>query len=285
MKSTFNIIIACLMAAITLGSCKAQKQVVDGNNSQNTTITTVNTADQQARAQLQAIAQRYGSWRTLKVNGNIKISGSKSFSSGMQMRMVNGQAISISLRPLLGIEAGKLLIVGDSIFVIDKVHRTYIAERISLLTAGIPVTLDMVQDMFLGRAFIAGDGTLTPSRTGSADIRTTEQGGYEVTPKSHPAEYSYSFAYDSARHLCTLTVTPADTRAGTYNLRYRDVRTTTAGDVAHSLDMATAILGENYSLALDYSTFTWNEQVDVDTTVPRTYRRTSGKNLSSLFEP
>ena len=97
----------------------------------------------------------------MQTGGNIKLSAGSSFSSAIQVRMVRDQAIYISLRPMLGIEVGRLLITADSLYAVDKVHKRYIAEKVSMLTSGIPVTVSEVQDMFLGRPFIIGKGTLS----------------------------------------------------------------------------------------------------------------------------
>ena len=54
-------------------------------------------------------------WQTKQTSGHINLNAGTSFSTSIQMRMVRDKAIYISLRPVLGIEVGKLLITADSL--------------------------------------------------------------------------------------------------------------------------------------------------------------------------
>ena len=76
-----------------------------------------------------AVIATLGNWQTMQTGGNIKLSAGSSFSSSVQVRMVRDKAIFISLRPMLGIEVGKLVITADSLYAVDKVHKRYIAEK------------------------------------------------------------------------------------------------------------------------------------------------------------
>ena len=73
-------------------------------------------------------------------------------STNGQLKMRWNDVIQISLvDPLLGVmEVGRMEISTDSVLVIDRVNKRYISDsyqRLSTLT-GVPVTFDMVQDLF-----------------------------------------------------------------------------------------------------------------------------------------
>ena len=276
---TIKHLLAAVALTLAVSACATHKPA-----SQTDTTTTVTTSPTvTANATLSAIAQHVGSWQTVRTGGNIKLTGGAKFSSSMQMRMVRDRSIYISLRPVMGIEVGRLVIDGDSIFIIDKVHRTIIAEQVSIITAGIPVTISMVQDMFLGRPFVAKDGSLTPKRTSLVTIDDYDDGGYIITPKKTPKEYRYSFIYDERRHIVALNVDPTDTRAGTYSLTYGDVKATTAGDIAHSMNLSTSIGKTPYQFMLRYDSMKWDEDLTIDTSLPNGYRRIDVRQLSTVF--
>ena len=148
--------------------------------SQRSAIDTVGIATQPTPAanepnvteRLNAIAEATADWSTLSAGGTIGIGGAKNFSSKMQMRMERGKSIYISLRPLLGIEVGRLVVVGDSVIVIDKLHKRYIAANASLLTNGVPVDVTTLQDIFLGRPCVLGQGEDDPRRRLDGDGAT-----------------------------------------------------------------------------------------------------------------
>ena len=151
MKKT-NIAILIMLAAM-MTACGTFKKAATVPDTTSTTTTTPNTVTDP----VDAVIATLGNWQTMQTGGNIKLSAGSSFSSAIQVRMVRDQAIFISLRPMLGIEVGRLLITADSLYAVDKVHKRYIAEKVSLLTSGIPVTVSDVQDMFQRDIEVTGD--------------------------------------------------------------------------------------------------------------------------------
>lgn len=282
-KYTINIVAPLLALALIALSCKTQKKVTD-----DTTYTPQNpptsqqVVDQAAQTQLQALTSAVGAWKTLKTGGHLSISGGTSFSSGMQMRMVRDKVIYISIRPLLGIEAGKLVIKGDSLFVINKVQKQYMAEKVSLLTAGIPADVSMVQDMFLGRAFIIGEGTVNKSNASSVEVKTTAD-GFTLAPKEQPKQFSYSFTYDKNRHIRALSVKPAVGNEN-YSITYDDVQTTLAGLIAHTMKLETQVKGKSMNLSLNFEKIEWNQDVDTSFSIPGGYKRLDARSLLGIFQ-
>lgn len=67
--------------------------------------------------------------------------------------MVRDSAIYLSLR-MMGIEGAVALITPDSLFVHDKYHKIYIADRSSVLLSGLGI--GQAQDMLLGQPFNPG---------------------------------------------------------------------------------------------------------------------------------
>lgn len=276
----FKQLVLVAAAIVSLSSCHTHKQVSTDNPNINKP-TPGATATVAAEQQLSTIVSATGGWTTLKGGGNIALSGGTSFSSAMQVRMVRDQVLYISLRPLLGIEAGRLIIRGDSLYVINKLQKQYIAEKVSLLTAGIPATVGMMQDMFLGRPFVMGEGSLNTSRKSMVTIAPNDK-GYAVTPVSQPKEFTYSFGFDPQGQIASLDVTLAHGSTA-YNMDYADVRRTVAGNIAHALQFATDVKGSTLKLKLNYDNLVWNETVDTNFSIPAGYKRIDGRSLLSIF--
>ena len=275
-----NIIIISLLVALAAisSSCgtikKANATTPTGQTTTTTTMTDTELCD--------AVLASLGDWQTMQTSGNITLKASSSFSSSIQMRMVYNQAIYISLRPVLGIEVGKLIITADSLYAVDKVHKRYIAEKVSILTSGIPVTVSEVQDMFLGRPFIIGKGTLNDSLKSSIST-TREDNTIILTPNENYKGYGYAFTFDKKSNITSLDIVKTGNTSTDYQVKYSDVRSTTSGNIAHAINANATIEKKNISFSLSYKDIEWNDKVKIDKNIPNNYKRMSARDLFSIF--
>lgn len=270
------------LTAVALLSCGSQKKITEGTNGKTDSLTNViSTVDYDTW--LGGVLSTVGGWNTMKANGHLSVSGGgKSFSSAMQVRMVRDHIIYISLRPLLGIEVGRLIIRNDSLIVVNKLQKLYLAEKVSMLTAGLPATVSMMQDMFLGRPHIVGQGTLNSSRRSLVKVNESDD-KLQIQPTSQPNDFSYTFTYDANGHILSLNV--ALTKgSGAYSMAYNDVQRTQAGNIAHGLNFTTDINGKQFGLDMNYDRITWNEAVDTNFSVPTNYKRQDARSLMSIFQ-
>lgn len=289
MKIAKHILPIIALAALT-ASCGSHKVAVPDTpkvTTTTTTTTTTVTTPVPSSAQVShvaKIANSFGAWTTLKAGGSVAIGGPKSVSSSMQIRMERGKSIYISVRPMGIMEVARLVIVGDTLLVIDKLHKRYILESAKLLTSGIPIDVSTLQDIFLGRAFILGNGTLNSGMASMVTLSNID-GTYMVRPKEQYQGFVYDFKFDKNYRIKSLEVAPVvkSEKVATYSVDYSGVKTSLAGYIATKVNMATTIGKSPMSLALDYSGFTWNERVTIDTKIPANYTRVSGSSLLGIF--
>lgn len=274
----FLVYIALVAGIATLASCGALNK--SGTRQMTSQTATQHTAHASA---WDGIIGGIGNWNSLQTSGNIKLSaGGKSLSSSVQVRMLRDQAVFISIRPLLGIEVGKIVITADSVYALDKVHKRYIAEKVSLLTSGIPVTVSTVQDIFLGRPFIIGQGTLGNDDKQSV-TESSKDGKTVITPNERYKGHGYSFTFDKTNHLVSLNIVRDGSASSAYQVSYSDIKTTTAGKIAHGINAAGTFEKKKFSLALDYKGIDWNGNVKIDRSIPDNYKRMNAADLFSMF--
>ena len=279
MKNNIIIISSLLIALLaTATSCGTVNKAKANDNSPLGQTTTQTTTVDPANS----IINTLGHWQTLQTGGNIKLSAGSNFSSSIQVRMVRDEAIYISLRPMLGIEVGKLLITADSLYAVDKVHKRYIAEKVSILTSGIPVTVSDVQDIFLGRPFIIGQGTFN-EQLKSAITAMRDGNTITLTPNEHYKGYGYAFTFDKNNHITSLDIVPTGSSSAAYQVKYGDVRTTSAGNIAHDINVDATVDKKKMAFSLEYKNIDWNKEVKIDRNIPSGYKRMSAKDLFSLF--
>lgn len=266
---------------LTMGSCSKKVQpLVEVNASTATNGQQI--SNNESSAEIHHFYQ--ADWSSLKCGGNAKIdAGGKSLSSSMQMRMKRGKCIYVSLRPVMGIEVAKMVIVGDSILLVDKLHKRYMFEKASLLTNGVPVTVDILQDIFLGRAFELGKGSLTQNIKDDFIVEPMDEGKVLLKPRNQFNGFDYKFIYDKQHNILSLDVTPTNNSASAYSVEYGNVKGSIAGKVANSLKVSTKMKGRAFTLALDYKDMKWNEEFTVDSSAPQKYTRIEGSDIMQLL--
>lgn len=91
------------------------------------------------------------SYLSIKSRAEINVNGQK-LSTPMQVRLKKDSVIWISMTPFLGIEALRILIRTDSIFIINKFeNKNYFMSMDSVRRMlNLPVTLKELQELFLG---------------------------------------------------------------------------------------------------------------------------------------
>ncbi len=273
-----NIAILIMLAAM-MTACGTFKKATS-----NTDTTTTNTTTPQGDEidSYDAVIATLGDWQTMQTGGNIKLNAGSSFSSSIQMRMVRDQAIFISLRPILGIEVGRLLITADSLYAVDKVHKRYIAEKVSILTSGIPLTVSDVQDIFLGRPFIIGKGTMNENVKAGTTV-TREGNMVLLTPGEQYKGYGYTFTFDKNNRITSLDIVPVSGATAAFQVKYSDVRGTTAGNIAHGINANATVDNKKMALSLTYKDIDWNGNIKIDRSIPSGYSRMSARDLFSMF--
>ena len=271
-----NIIILIMLVAL-MSACGTFKKAATVPSTTTPTTTPTVTTDP-----IDAVIATLGDWQSMQCGGNITLKAGSSFSSAIQVRMLRDEAIYISLRPLLGIEVGKLLITGDSVIAVDKVHKRYVAEKVSLLTAGIPVTVSDVQDIFLGRPFIIGKGTLNEGMKPQVTA-TAEGSGTLISPQEGYRGYGYTFKFDHKQRILSLDIVPQGSTTAAYRVQYNDVKGTSAGHVAHGIKVNAVVEKKKLDFTLNYKEIDWNGNVKIDSALPNGYTRMKASDLFSLF--
>ena len=277
MKNKLTQLSILVLTMLVMTACGTTKKAATLPNTSTTTPQGTVTVDP-----CDAIIATLGNWQTMQTGGNIKLNAGSSFSSSIQMRMVRDDAIFISLRPVLGIEVGKLLITGDSLYAVDKVHKRYIAEKVSLLTAGIPVTVSDVQDIFLGRPFVIGKGTLNAALKQEMTA-TSEGNGVTITANEHYKGHGYAFTFNKSNGIVSLNIVPQGSANAAYQVKYNEVKKTPAGNIAHDIKVNAVVDKKKLDFSLTYKGIEWNGNVKIDRSVPTNYTRMSAKDLFSLF--
>ncbi len=271
--------LTCLMIMLLMMTgCKSAKS---GTSTKGAYTTAPSLSDRYKR-----VVDTYHDWDTYVSNGKITIANT---SATIQMRMQRGKFISISLRPLFGIEVGRMYLSNDSIIILDKYHRCYVSEGIQAFTAGVPFSISDLQDVFLSRGFILNQGTLSAYSQGSVELAESGD-NWTIAPRESVQGYKYKFVMDATDHLLALILSDATGTTQPYSVTYSDFTNVSYGDNSKSVMARNVQIGVqidtkpiSFTIQLSPDNAKWNASIDDPRPVNDDYTHlTLAKYLSSL---
>ncbi|TXK46035.1 DUF4292 domain-containing protein [Pontibacter qinzhouensis] len=131
-------LVYCLLGFLLLTACK--KEVIP------TTATTA--TETVGKVTVQNLDFNY-----LSARSQVKIEDKNgSQSSGMSLRMKKDSIIWVSVLPGLGIEAARLKVTRDSVFMMNRIHKEYLATDFKFLSKKfqVDITFDILQAILTG---------------------------------------------------------------------------------------------------------------------------------------
>lgn len=265
------------IAAILTSSCHSGRSAAGRGDSYEQT-SGGNLSQSELKTRLTDLSQSYGAWNDVKIPLTMRLKSPKKFSIGGTLTMKRGDNIHLSLR-FLGMEVASLMVTQDSIFALYKLEKLYFAESIKDLFGGFPATVDNVQDLLLGRAFILGDSPLTASRCSLGGDRYN----WTITPDGSPKGMSYTFTVDTPTgNLESLSVTPGNRKPIT--AEYSDFATGPTGPFAATtlLSASGAKLTLSAELDLNARRAEWNTGASKTWTTPKGYTRVTAAEIMKI---
>lgn len=219
-------------------------------------------------------------WNDLTISGNMALNLGSNLSSAIQLRMVKGKSISISIRPVLGIEMGKIFISEDSIIVVDKYHKAFFAESIRQFM-GDYVCLASLQQLLLSRPFIPGKGAITDA--GMFDSSPCdENGNWRMTPKKQDSRYAYLFDM-SGNNVQRFSLSVPQTGSDSYSMEFREYMPASSGFIATELYAEIPISAKIARLRFLFKSVKWDTGAADGIQIPRNAQRLSFSDISNLL--
>ena len=252
-----------MVIAIGFHSCKSSKKTTESSDNDIPAIT------------LNDIASSYSDWESYSTSGKLSLSGAASFSTSMQIKMVHHKCISISIRPVLGIEVAKVFVNNDSAVIIDKMNKVYSSIDLSNLKNILPADISSIQDIILARPFLLKEGTLSVDNVKKFNISSSND-GYIITPRKKENSFSYLFGVNQNKQIESLSVFPTNSNK-TYTAEYSDFVSENPGSEASKIKFDTSIqnLDISLSLYLNPSKTKWNSDIEESLSIGKSYKKVS----------
>ena len=150
-------ILFIILAIATLASCRSTRKIQTAIARKDTidtvAVTKIDTALLIKNA-LQALENNRIEFKTFSAKIDVDYRGGddKHYDVNATLRMYKDSLIWVSVNAVLGIEAMRMLINKDSVFLLDKLNKTYLTRSIDYLQeiSGLPLTLSALQNLLVG---------------------------------------------------------------------------------------------------------------------------------------
>lgn len=264
MKTTRPICYCTLFVLLLLaGSCKTRKAVKEETGLPGTHT-----------AFFQKLQQDAFAFRTLTARLHVDLSiPGKSLNSRVDLKMIKDEAFQLSVQPFLGIEIVRAEISVDSIKVIDRMNKRYVAESLSALKGELPVDFNFynLQALFTNQVFYPGEQSLTP--------RLYKRFGLDVNGETalitakDALDLVYLFTTDAGQKLIDTSISDDGER---YSVlwKYGDFRL--AGTRPFPMQMDVRLSGNGKiqgELRMTYSRIELDKPLSLGISVPSKYKR------------
>lgn len=159
-----------------------------------------------------------------RMNVDVELSG-KLVSSRVDLKMIKDSAFQLSVQPFLGVELFRVEFTPDSVKVIDRMNKRYVAENYQQLKGETPIDFNFynLQSLFTNRLFLPGEQTISAKHYNQFTLKQT--GTLAQATSKDAMQLLYTFVVDGEQKLLSTQVTDASNR---YALRweYTDFRIT-----------------------------------------------------------
>ena len=206
-----GVLFVCLLAA-----CKSPAGIATSGSSAEIMKT--------EEAFFASVLERTFQFNTLSARMRLEFSGQDmEFSSRVHLKMIHNDRLQLSIQPLLGIEMFRIEITNDSIKVIDRMNKRYIADSHDELRRETDIDFNFrnLQALFTNQVFVPGE----------SDISAKYYRRFRITKGNNSAELklkdkngvSYTFTADSDEKLLSTYI--GSTNNSTLTWDYNDFQT------------------------------------------------------------
>ena len=273
MRSQITIPLLCLL--MLMASCRATKKIQTAIVKKDSTQL-VGPTDAE-KAHLDSIAFIQDHYRQLlvhkidfttfsaKMDVDYEDGNGKKLSLNAQLRMYKDSVIWASLTAILGIEGLRAYITKDSVKMLDKQNKVYVARSVAYLTevSNLPLNLSSLQDLLIGNPVFLDSSLVSYSRTPS-------------TISLHGINQFFKLLYTIGEQDKLLQSTKLDDldelRSRTSFLGYSEYNNKTGILFAEKRTVAVSEK-KKLNLELRFKQYSFNETLSFPFTVPKNYRR------------
>lgn len=256
------LVILCFL--LILSGCKSSKKVG-----------TVASGSTKAHDEFfEAMEEHSFQFNTMTARLNAELKGTKNnMSSRVDLKMVKDSAFQLSVQPFLGIEVFRAEFTVDSIKVVDRMNKRYVAERYADLKGQTPIEFNFynLQALFTNHIFLPGKQYIEPKQF--KRFKLNQEGSTAEIKIKDSIGLLYTFFADGEEKLLSTYITdPSEQYALQWD--YTDFRLTEGQPFPMLMDVQVLANGSSQGgIAFRFSRIQTNIPVNLDFSIPAKYKR------------
>lgn len=263
---------ALLFGLFVLSGCKSSKQV--GGTAASGGVK----AQQEFFRIMEEQAFHYQTL-TARLGVEINLPNFQVSSTRVELKMVKDSAFQLSVQPLLGIEVFRIELSKDSIKVLDRMNKRYLAENYEVLRQQTPIAFNFynLQALFTNHLFLPGEQAVDVSHYKL--FRLDQTGATALIEAKDPMGLRYTFEADGEEKLLATEIADAK---GQYRLRwgYADFRVVEKQIFPQRMTVEAFKEGNaEGSIQWGFTRMRVDEQVKLDFNIPAKYTRITLEQL------
>ena len=269
-----RIMYVLIFLAVVASSCKSKKEsmLVSGTESMYL---------------LDAIATNMLQYNTLSANLKAQIhfgKNNKKVSTNATLRMIRDDKLQLSFQvPLLGIEAFKLIISSDSLLLINRINKTYVAENLNQIKekAQINYELSNLQALLTNQLFLPGTSDLTEKDWPQFRVEQTHNHAFIRTVDKQGINYNFTAVQYKIRSVEMSNAKRTTILLSTYD-RYAQASDSQLFpmEIAFSMQLP----DDNVACDFSFSSVEIDKKVSIDFSIPSKYQRVALTQVIHLIQ-
>jgi hypothetical protein len=210
----------------------------------------------------------------------------KEFSSRANLKIQKDKRLQISIQPFLGFEVFRVELSPDSVKVIDRMNKRYLADDYAHLKGTVQMDFNFhnLQALFTNQLFLPGE-TDMPDDAFKRFRWTAAAGGYHLSTKDRSG-LQYLFMADAEEKLCAARITHTASHR-TLHWDYTGFRRFGASFFPMNIHVHPGENSDlNMSLSIHYTQVDTDVPVEMNFPIPSDYERVEfSKMLKSFVQP
>lgn len=209
---------------------------------------------------------------TARLNVDLNLPGNN-MSSRVDFKMVKDSAFQLSVQPFLGIEVFRAEISVDSVKVIDRMNKRYVADNYANLKGQTPIEFNFynLQALFTNQLFLPGQQGISPKQYNRFKLK--QDGPAAEIQVKDLIGLLYTFVADGEEKILSTSITDASDR---YALQwdYTDFRLADGQPFPMKMDVQVMKDGTSQGgITMHFSRMQTNVPVKMDFSIPSKYKR------------
>ena len=267
----------CILLLLIIGvnSCKSTKRITQADSALE---------DKTSSELFKDILFKGLEYKTFSSKLNMTIStGTKTLSSKGSLRIVNNEAILLSVQPLFGIEMFRLYVEPEHIIILDRMNKRYVKESFEDIKGKNPVGFNFytLQSLFTNNLFIPEKSSV--SLKDYKTFRYSEgENNYILAARDKKSNIDYTFSVNGNDQI---TLTELNMPANQYSLQWNYDQFTLMNNLffRYEMKIVASTQKRNLNTNISLSSISLNESLSLDTSIPDSYTKVELKDVLKML--